>query len=116
MGAFGEGERVFEVEDGLAESAQQMQRFPVRQFDLLIKVSQKVIQCEQSERSCKTEALKRSPGPTSIHVFEGLLGLLRSLKLHISIAPGHVWVESVHGHFNHFYFPISGKDLLDVIL
>lgn len=53
---------------------------------------------------------------TSVHVFEGLLGLLRSLKLHISVAPGQVWVKPVHRHVNHFDFPISGKDLLDVFL
>lgn len=34
VGAYGEGERVCEVEGGLAGSAQQMQRFLVRQFDL----------------------------------------------------------------------------------
>lgn len=53
---------------------------------------------------------------TSVHVFEGLLGIFRSLKLHISIAPGQVWVESVHWHVNHFYFTICGKDLLNVVL
>lgn len=53
---------------------------------------------------------------TSVHVFEGLLGLLRSLKLHVSVAPGQVWVQPVHWHFHHFDFPIGGKDLLDVVL
>lgn len=53
---------------------------------------------------------------TSIHVLEGLLGLLRGLKLHISGAPGQVWVESVHWHFHQFDFPICGKYLLNVFL
>lgn len=54
--------------------------------------------------------------PTSVHVLEGLLSLIRSLKLHIGITPGQVWVEPVHWHFNHFDFSISGKDFLDVVL
>lgn len=53
---------------------------------------------------------------TSVHVLEGLLGLLRGLKLHISGAPGQVWVESVHWHFHQFDFPICGKYLLNVFL
>lgn len=53
---------------------------------------------------------------TSIHVFEGLLSVIRSLKLHISVAPGQVWVDPVHWHIDHFDFSISGKDLLDVVL
>lgn len=36
---------------------------------------------------------------TSIHVFEGLLGLLGGLKLDVGGAPGQVWVEPVHRHF-----------------
>lgn len=43
---------------------------------------------------------------TSVHVLEGLLGLLRGLKLHIGRAPGQVWVESIHWHFYRFDFPI----------
>lgn len=53
---------------------------------------------------------------TSVHVFEGLLGLIRSLKLHISVAPGQMWVDPVHRQVDHFDFSISGKDLLDVVL
>lgn len=53
---------------------------------------------------------------TSVHVFEGLLGLLGGLKVHVGVAPGQVWVEPVHRHINHFYFSISGEDLLDVVL
>lgn len=53
---------------------------------------------------------------TSIHVFERLLGLFGSLKLHISVTPGQVRVESVHWQVNHFDFPISRKDLLNVFL
>lgn len=53
---------------------------------------------------------------TSIHVFEGLLSLIGSLKLHISITPGEVWVDPVHWQIDHFDFSISGKDLLDVVL
>lgn len=52
---------------------------------------------------------------TSIHIFEGLLGLLRSLKFHVSIASGQMRVEPVHWHIDHFDFSISGKDLLDVV-
>lgn len=53
---------------------------------------------------------------TSIHVLEGLLGLLGGLKLDIGGAPGQVWVESVHWHFDRFDFSVCGEDLLDVIL
>lgn len=53
---------------------------------------------------------------TSVHVFEGLLGLVRSLKLDISITPGQMWVDPVHWQVDHFDFSISGKDLLDVVL
>lgn len=52
---------------------------------------------------------------TSVHIFERLLGLLGGLKVHVSKAPGQVWVEPVHWHFDHFDFSISGKDLLDVV-
>lgn len=53
---------------------------------------------------------------TSVHVFEGFLGLVRSLKLNISVAPGQMRVVPVYWHFDHFDFSISGKDLLDVVL
>lgn len=53
---------------------------------------------------------------TSIHVFQGLLSLLRRLVLHVGIALGQVRVEAVHGHFNHLDLSISGEDLLDVFL
>lgn len=53
---------------------------------------------------------------TSIHVLQGLLGLLRGLKLHVRVASGQVWVEPVHWEVNHLNFPISREDLLDVVL
>lgn len=53
---------------------------------------------------------------TSVHVLEGLLGLLRGLELYVSGTPGQVWVESVHWHFHRFDFPICGKYLLNVFL
>lgn len=53
---------------------------------------------------------------TSVHVLQGLLSLIRSLKLHVSVTSGQVWMEPVHWHFNHFDFSISGKDFLDVVL
>lgn len=58
----------------------------------------------------------RTLWPTSVHVFEGFLGLVRSLKLNISVAPGQMRVVPVYWHFDHFDFSISGKDLLDVVL
>lgn len=117
MGAFCEGEKVYEVEDGLVESGRQMQRSPVHQSDLSktkssdshpTRMPRVIVQ--------EAEALKETCWPTSVHVFEGLLGLIRSLKLHISVAPGQMWVDPVHRQVDHFDFSISGKDLLDVVL
>lgn len=49
-------------------------------------------------------------------MFQGLLGLLWSLELHIGVAPGQVWVEPLHWHVNHLDLAVGGKDLLDVVL
>jgi len=49
-------------------------------------------------------------------VFEGLLGLVSSLELHVAVALGEVGVEAVHGHVNHLDLPVGGEDLLDVLL
>lgn len=53
---------------------------------------------------------------TSIHMLEGLLGLIGRLVLHIAVALGQVRVEPVHGHVNHLDLPVGGEDLLDVFL
>lgn len=54
--------------------------------------------------------------PTSVHVLEGLLSLVRCFKLHVSVALRQVWVQTLRWHLNCFDFPISGKDLLYVVL
>lgn len=53
---------------------------------------------------------------TSVHVLEGLLGLLGRLKLHVGVALGQVWLHPVHGHLDVFDLAVGGEDLLDVLL
>lgn len=53
---------------------------------------------------------------TSVHVFEGLLRLLRRLKLNVGVAFGQVRINTVHGHVDHLDLAVDGEDLLDVVL
>lgn len=67
-----------------------------------------------SQHSCDCDLL--TVDLTSVHVFQGLLCLLRCLKLHVGVAFGQVRVDAVHGHVNHLDLAIGGEDLLDVFL
>lgn len=49
-------------------------------------------------------------------MFQGLLRLLRCLKLHVSVAFGQVREDAVHGHVDHLDLAVNGEDLLDVFL
>lgn len=49
-------------------------------------------------------------------MLKGLFCFLRALKLHVGVALGEVWVETVHGHVDHLDLAIGGEDLLDVLL
>lgn len=53
---------------------------------------------------------------TSVHVFQGLLCLLRCLKLNVGVAFGQVRVDTVHGHVDHLDLAVDREDLLDVVL
>ena len=49
-------------------------------------------------------------------MFEGLLGLVGGLKLHVGVASGQVGVELAPWHVNNLDLPVDGEDLMDVIL
>lgn len=49
-------------------------------------------------------------------MFQGLLCLLRRLKLNVGVAFGQVRVDAVHGHVDHLDLAVDGEDLLDVVL
>lgn len=53
---------------------------------------------------------------TSVHVFEGFLGLLWGLVLHVGVAARLIGVQAVRRHVHQLYLPIGGENLLDVIL
>lgn len=76
----------------------------------------RVIQSESTQACTDEFCNKAAVRRTSVHVFESLLSFIGVLKLHISMAVIQVWVELINLHLNRFYFPISRKDLLDVLL
>ena len=49
-------------------------------------------------------------------MLQGLLRLVRALKLHVGVAFGQVGVEAVHWHLHHLDLAVGGEDLLDVLL
>lgn len=53
---------------------------------------------------------------TSVHVLQGLLGILWGLELYIGVAPGQVRMEPVRWHVDYFDLPVGGENLLDVVL
>lgn len=67
-----------------------------------------------SQNSCDCDLL--AVDLTSIHMFQGLLRLVRSLKLHVGVAFGQVREDAVHGHVDDLDLAVSGEDLQDVFL